>query len=177
MEKSYDKIVKVPMITLTLTDDERSSWEKDAREAGEVEEDPDALIAAETDPTSGPSYDIRLLDTFLEENNITQRLSLLCLTATQMRLQSHFDASPVCIIRYRPTKRAADQLRTLMMSEEIITPLQDCNVHVALMGSEFDVQACGKQGQGFGTRPRNKGVPANNVFDKTHGCRGRHCRT
>ena len=27
-----------------------------------------------------------------------------------------------------------------MMSEEIITPLQDCNVHVALMGSEFDVQ-------------------------------------
>jgi len=111
MEKSYDKIVKVPMITLTLTDDERSSWEKDAREAGEVEEDPDALIAAETDPRSGPSYDIRLLDTCLEENNITQRLSLLCLTATQIRLQSHFDASPVCIIRYRPTKRAADQLR------------------------------------------------------------------
>lgn len=36
------------------------------------------------DPTSGPSYDIRLLDTFLEENNITQRLSLLCLTATQV---------------------------------------------------------------------------------------------
>ena len=27
-----------------------------------------------------------------------------------------------------------------MMSEEIIMPLQDCNVHVALMGSEFDVQ-------------------------------------
>jgi len=27
-----------------------------------------------------------------------------------------------------------------MMSEEIIKPLEDCNVHVALVGSEFDVQ-------------------------------------
>ena len=46
-------------------------------------------IVCFADPGSSPSYDVRILEMFLRANSITQRLPLLCLTASQVYMQLH----------------------------------------------------------------------------------------
>ncbi|KAK2558717.1 hypothetical protein P5673_018923 [Acropora cervicornis] len=113
---------------------------------GTVEEVHDHLLAAETDPESGPAYDIRVLQRLLACNNVPQRLPFLCLSEREMRLQSHEDCSPVLIIHYQPTDKTVAVLRSLMQSAECLKALGDLNIHVALIGSSFADNALGKQG-------------------------------
>ncbi|XP_068708738.1 uncharacterized protein [Montipora foliosa] len=62
-----------------------------------------------------------------------------------MRLQSHEDMRPVLVIRYRPSQHAIAVLRLIMQSEECTKVLKHLNIHVALVGSNFDDDAIGKQ--------------------------------
>ncbi|XP_068711521.1 uncharacterized protein [Montipora foliosa] len=121
------------------------TWEKTAVQVGEVEEEPDLLTAAELDARSGASFDACVLKRFLAANRVPQRLPVLCLTPSELQLQSYSDVTPVCIIRYRLTSQALEALRTLMTSEEAIRALEKCNVHFSLMGSDFDLEVCGKE--------------------------------
>lgn len=65
-----------------------------------------------------------------------------------MRLQSFSDVVPVCLIRYTLADSAVDVLMKVMMSRDIITMMEKCLIQVALMGSDFDQEVCGKQKQG-----------------------------
>ncbi|XP_068712608.1 uncharacterized protein [Montipora foliosa] len=77
---------------------------------GEVEEEPDLLTAAELDARSGTSFDACVLKRFLAANRVPQRLPVLCLTPSELQLQSYSDVTPVCIIRYRLTSQALEAL-------------------------------------------------------------------
>lgn len=110
-----------------------------------IDELNDHLLAAETDPHSSPAYDVRVLQCLLTTKKVPQRLSLLCMDAPEMRMQSHEDCRPVLLIRYKPTDRAVDVLRAIMQSDECTTALGNLNIHVALVGSCFDDKAVGKQ--------------------------------
>lgn len=51
-------------------------------------------IVCFADPGSSPSYDVRVFEMFVRANGITQRLPLLCLTASQVYIQLH--ANELC---------------------------------------------------------------------------------
>lgn len=142
MKRFYGQVNKVPILGCTSQEQQQCCSTK-VTEVGEVEEVEDLLLSAEVDPGSGPSFDVRLFERFLGSREVQQRLPLLCLTATEMCLQANMDAKPVCIIRYRLTDRAADLLRNFMMCN-VIPILNECYIHVAYIGSEFDQEACGK---------------------------------
>lgn len=55
-----------------------------------------------------------------------------------MRLQSHEDMRPVLVVRYHPSQHAIAVLRLIMQSEECTNVLKHLNIHVALVGSNFD---------------------------------------
>ncbi|XP_044163908.1 uncharacterized protein LOC114952483 [Acropora millepora] len=106
----YDGIVKTPIIVYPCN--EPASWETNAVQVGEINEEPNKLYGSEL-VTNG---------------------------TVALRLQSHYDATPVCILRYRPTKEAAEILRQLM--SECNEVLSQCHIHVALIGSQFDNEVC-----------------------------------
>lgn len=120
---------------------------KGATEVGTIEELPDRLIGAETNENSGPAYDIQILRRLMTAHKVPQLLPFLCLDATEMRMQSHADCSPVMLIRFHPTQETASILRSLIAALPLLPQLLKCNVHVAVMGSEFDQMAFGKQKQ------------------------------
>lgn len=76
------------------------------------------------------------MEELLRLNEVPQRILPLCLAPSQ----SHYDLTPVCILRYRPTKEAAEILRQLM--SECNDVLSQCHIHVALIGSQFDNEVC-----------------------------------
>ncbi|CAH3182035.1 unnamed protein product [Porites lobata] len=135
----YDGIVKTAILGYPCS--EQASWERDAVQVGEINEEANSLYGAELDACSyGSSFDLRLMEELLHLNGVTQRLLPLCLAPSQVRLQSHYDSTPVCILRYRPTKEAAEILRELM--SECSDVLSQCHIHVALKGSQFDNEVC-----------------------------------
>ncbi|XP_068712602.1 uncharacterized protein [Montipora foliosa] len=107
VSRLFDKVIDVPMTTHTCMGD---TWEKTAVQVGEVEEEPDLLTAAELDARSGTSFDACVLKRFLAANRVPQRLPVLCLTPSELQLQSYSDVTPVCIIRYRLTSQALEAL-------------------------------------------------------------------
>lgn len=104
----YDAIEKVPMVCMASNG--LTSWQRDAVEVGEIHENENLLYGAEIDSTSGPAHDLRIMEQLLVMHQIPQRLPFLCLSPVQVRLQSHADVIPACIIRYRPTKEAVEYL-------------------------------------------------------------------
>lgn len=105
----YDGIVKTAILGYPCS--EQASWERDAVQVGEINEEANSLYGAELDACSyGSSFDLRLMEELLHLNGVTQRLLPLCLAPSQVRLQSHYNSTPVCILRYRPTKEAAEIL-------------------------------------------------------------------
>lgn len=137
----YDSIT----VSEYASNDEGAS--KGATEVGTIEELPDRLIGAETNENSGPAYDIQILRRLMTANKVPQLLPFLCLDATEMRMQSHADCSPVMLIRFHPTQETASILRSLIAALPLLPQLLKCNIHVAVMGSEFDQMAFGKQKQ------------------------------
>lgn len=129
----YDNIVKVATVVGSST--ELTSWEENVREVGDIRDEENLLCGAELDCESGAAYDVRIFEQLLTVNQVAQQLHVLCLSPLQVRLQSHFDSVPNCIIRYRPTKEAAELLRKLMSE---CGTLNQCHIHVALMGSPYD---------------------------------------
>lgn len=103
----YDSIT----VSEYASNDEGAS--KGATEVGTIEELPDQLIGAETNENSGPAYDIQILRRLMTANKVPQLLPFLCLDATEMRMQSHADCSPVMLIRFHPTQETASILRSV----------------------------------------------------------------
>lgn len=135
----YDGIVKTPIIVYPCN--EPASWETNAVQVGEINEEPNKLYGSELDSFSyGSSFNWRIMEELLHSNEVPQRILPLCLAPSQVRLQSHYDATPFCILRYRPTKEAAEILRQLM--SECNEVLSQCHIHVALIGSQFDNEVC-----------------------------------
>ncbi|XP_078355631.1 uncharacterized protein LOC144640332 isoform X2 [Oculina patagonica] len=112
--------------------------------AGTITELEDHLTAAEANHMNGPSHDLQLFRLFLKENNVPQQLALLCLNAKEMRLQSHLDCTPLVVIRYQLSHQMLTIIRSIMQSERCLQKLTKTYVHVALMGSSFDTEACSK---------------------------------
>lgn len=117
---------------------------QNASEVGTVEAMEDNLVATETDSRCGPQYDVRLWQCFLKAKQVPQALLLICLNATEVRLQSYTDLAPVCIIRYTLTDRVIKILRNIMETD-CVALLNKCHIHVTLKGSEFDKELCGNK--------------------------------
>ncbi|CAH3020990.1 unnamed protein product [Porites evermanni] len=141
----YDGIVKTAILGYPCS--EQASWERVAVQVGEINEEAHSLYGAELDACSyGSSFDLRLMEELLHLNGDLHRYVLvsaytrICCLMDLVRLQSHFDSTPVCILRYRPTKEVAEILRELM--SECSDVLSQCHIHVVLKGSQFDNEAC-----------------------------------
>ncbi|KAK2547509.1 hypothetical protein P5673_032470 [Acropora cervicornis] len=111
---------------------------QNATVVGEINEMEYNLCGAELDQGSGPLYDTKVVQRLFAANRIPQRIPTLCLTPLEMQLESYMDMVPVCIVRYRLTDKSIDCLRGLMMSNAVVQALTNCQVHFALMGSDFD---------------------------------------
>ncbi|KAK2549214.1 hypothetical protein P5673_030441 [Acropora cervicornis] len=138
-QSSANKVHRVEMLK------QMSDTIQNATVVGEINEMEDNLSGAELDQGSGALYDTKVVQRLFTANRIPQRIPTLCLTPLEMQLQSYMDMVPVCIVRYRLTDKSIDCLRGLMMSNAMVQALTNCQVHFALMGSDFDREACGKQ--------------------------------
>ncbi|KAK2566142.1 hypothetical protein P5673_009589 [Acropora cervicornis] len=139
VNRFYDKVHRVEMLK------QMSDTIQNATVVVEINEMEYNLGGAELDQGSGPLYDTKVVQRLFAANRIPQRIPTLCLTPLEMQLQSYMDMVPVCIVRYRLTDKSIDCLRGLMMSNAVVQALTNCQVHFALMGSDFDKEACGKQ--------------------------------
>lgn len=117
---------------------------QNASEVGTIEVVEDNLIAAETDSRCGPEYDARLWQCFLKAKKIPEVLSVICLNANEVRLQSYTNLVPVCIIRYTLTDRVHKILRNIVKTD-CVALLNKCYIHVTLKGSNFDKELFGSK--------------------------------
>lgn len=118
---------------------------KNTSEVGTIEKLRDTLVAAETDTTCGPQYDVRLWQSFLKEKQVPQRLMVLCVNANEVQLQSYTHLAPACVIRYRLTDGAVQLIRNITMSDTCVNTLNKCHIYVARVGSRFDDELCGNK--------------------------------